>query len=467
MTLYPKRGEKDLFPQVGIRSSSTVTLSKERPVAFDSPAAAAKPAFKGGDVIVEVDGAKIDSYAQLQEEFTRHIGESVKITVRRNVEGASGKNPQTDEIPIDVAPTPLRRLGLVMAMGDITGVRPGSPAAVMGLKSGDQIAEITPHKAGAKITLDPISLPDELLRLSLEKDPSDRLVDIDVVRNGAKKQRIENVELRAPETSGTPRATDEPMAAPALGIAYRVLNNVAGVLPDTPAAKSGLKPDELLTKIKFIQPDVENFDKKSAFLKRELEVELGADNANWPVAIVYYLQRTLPGTTVELSVQGRDKPIALPTYDSDLFVQQRGLYLEPLEKTRIAESWGEAVTLGGRETWDGLTLVVRFLRKIGTQISFKATGGPLSIFSAATHYAEQGWGKLLVFLTLLSANLAVINALPIPVLDGGHFLFLTLEGIRGKPVSEKVFLTFTYLGFAFILTLMVLVTGLDISRLFG
>jgi regulator of sigma E protease len=84
---------------------------------------------------------------------------------------------------------------------------------------------------------------------------------------------------------------------------------------------------------------------------------------------------------------------------------------------------------------------------------------------AAAH-AEQGFSTLLIFLCMLSANLAIINFLPIPVLDGGHMVFLTLEGIRGKPVSERVFMAATYAGFVFILTLMVAVISLDISRWF-
>ena len=72
----------------------------------------------------------------------------------------------------------------------------------------------------------------------------------------------------------------------------------------------------------------------------------------------------------------------------------------------------------------------------------------------------------ILFLALLSANLAVLNSLPIPVLDGGHFVFLLYEGIRGKPVSERVYIAITLLGFFFILGLIVLVTAMDISRLF-
>jgi regulator of sigma E protease len=64
---------------------------------------------------------------------------------------------------------------------------------------------------------------------------------------------------------------------------------------------------------------------------------------------------------------------------------------------------------------------------------------------------------------MLSANLAVVNFLPIPVLDGGHMVFLVYEWLRGKPPSEGVVAALSYLGLALILTLMMFVFGLDLG----
>jgi regulator of sigma E protease len=64
---------------------------------------------------------------------------------------------------------------------------------------------------------------------------------------------------------------------------------------------------------------------------------------------------------------------------------------------------------------------------------------------------------------MLSANLAVLNFLPIPLLDGGHMVFLIYEGIRRKPASERVVIAFTYAGLIFLLTLMLFVLGLDLG----
>jgi regulator of sigma E protease len=68
---------------------------------------------------------------------------------------------------------------------------------------------------------------------------------------------------------------------------------------------------------------------------------------------------------------------------------------------------------------------------------------------------------------MISVSLAVLNFLPIPVLDGGHFVFLLWEWIRGKPPNERVVITATWIGLAMILSLMVFVLFRDVTRLVG
>jgi regulator of sigma E protease len=122
------------------------------------------------------------------------------------------------------------------------------------------------------------------------------------------------------------------------------------------------------------------------------------------------------------------------------------------------------VRYGWEETVDALTMVFRFLQKLGGQVPITMLGGPGTIAVAAGGAASQGLSSLLVFLTMLSANLAVINFLPIPLLDGGHMVFLMYEGIRGRPANERVVLALHMAGFVFIIGLMLFVIGLDIQR---
>jgi regulator of sigma E protease len=113
---------------------------------------------------------------------------------------------------------------------------------------------------------------------------------------------------------------------------------------------------------------------------------------------------------------------------------------------------------------DDLSLVYKFLHKLtSNQISPRMLGGPIEIAKQAGKSAEEGFSRFLLFLTMLSANLAVVNFLPIPVLDGGHMVFLVYELLRGKPPSEGVVAALSYLGLALILTLMMFVFGLDLG----
>ena len=88
----------------------------------------------------------------------------------------------------------------------------------------------------------------------------------------------------------------------------------------------------------------------------------------------------------------------------------------------------------------------------------------------ATDAASKGISPLLMFLTMLSANLAIINFLPIPALDGGHMMFLTAEAVRGKPVDEALQMKLTMAGVLGLLCLMgaVLINDtVNLTRIFG
>jgi len=98
--------------------------------------------------------------------------------------------------------------------------------------------------------------------------------------------------------------------------------------------------------------------------------------------------------------------------------------------------------------------------------SVKAMGGPVLIAQIAGQTAAQGFANLLMFTALLSINLALLNILPIPVLDGGHLFFLAIEKFRGKPISLDKRIRIQQVGMIVLLILMITVTYNDIIRLF-
>jgi regulator of sigma E protease len=92
-------------------------------------------------------------------------------------------------------------------------------------------------------------------------------------------------------------------------------------------------------------------------------------------------------------------------------------------------------------------------------------GGPGSIVYLASGEADAGITRLLLFLTLLSANLAILNFVPIPALDGGHMMFLTAELVTGRPVSERLQGILTMAGVVALLALMAVAIFNDVINL--
>jgi regulator of sigma E protease len=104
---------------------------------------------------------------------------------------------------------------------------------------------------------------------------------------------------------------------------------------------------------------------------------------------------------------------------------------------------------------------------IAREISVDTLGGPIMIAQVAGKQAEMGFIHLIHFMAVLSVNLTLLNLLPVPVLDGGHMVFLFLEAVRGKPLAVKHREMAQALGMVLILTLMLLVFYQDIMRLFS
>ena len=358
-------------------------------------------------------------------------------------------------------PNPMRQLvaGLEMTIGPIAAIQEGSPAAKAGLRAGDVLKKIA--VAGKQESIgDPMTLPDRLFKLSRQKD---RTIDVTVLRD-EESVTIEGIALRQVDWYEQPVMEDNPTSVPELGIAYRVENRVARVAPKSPAAEAGLEAGDVVLAATILPPEEKSDGKESEQPKIELEFD-DAPQRNWPL-FIYALQKTALGSRVELTLKDDRKITLEPTLVVGRFNPDRGLLFDTEQFTQTAQTWGEAMHLGARETWEALSMVVVVLKKIGTsQVSAKGLGGPGTIAVVMGRAAKEGPSALLIILCIISANLAVLNILPIPLLDGGHMVLLAWEGIRGKPADERVQTLVTYLGLVFILTLMVWVIGLDILRL--
>ena len=435
-------------PTIGVTSPYSLTLPADISKGLAGAAARAQPALAGGDTIRAVDGTPVSSYAELLAALSVKPGAAVTLTVDRKAPAADGKAGPVTSLTIDLPPQPRLVTGMAMTPLPIKAVQEDSPAAAAGIRAGERLSGVDGGPVG-----DPATLEDRLrsriggtVTLTLESaDGGSRTVEV----------RPRAVTWRDDETAGI----GSPLSIPSLGLAIPVQATVAAVTPGSPAAEAGIVAGDRIVRAVIVEPG-EEADPKAG-------IDFSESEPNWP--IVAALMQQLPaGTALALTVEsaagGRRELTLTPAPAAGDYVVDRGLVFEPVYRMMKAGSLAGAVRRGLLKTKEDLSMVYGFLGKLTRQqISPRLLGGPIEIAKQAGRSASEGFGRLLLFLTMLSANLAVVNFLPIPVLDGGHMVFLAYEWIRGKPPSEGVVVVLSYLGLALILSLMFFVFGLDLG----
>ena len=503
VTLTPQQ-DSGRLATIGIGGPQSLVISEMLPAVDNSPAANAKliaptgdaakgieAKFLGGDEIIRVGDTAVSNFREFAAAIAKQSDQPLQVVVRRplkkeggDAKAESAEKPATQELTFEVPAEPLERFDFDMKLGPITSVRVDSPAAKAGLAVGDVIESVDGKHVGEGAnpaeTWTAQTLPNYLIRAAKEG----REVEVVVSRTKAGAQP-EPVTVRikpvVPTSVISARPPGAPMASDAIGIAYRVDNEIASVLPDTPAAKELAAGDNITSaKVTFPknekgvapEPDLVRFVTPpptgiAALIQKLFGTKAEARPVfNWPT-LLDTIQFIPAGTEVELTVVRGDaeprKVTVKPVVADGLFVGSRGFWFHPIERVRKADSFSQQLRFGWEETSEALTMVFRFLKKIGTQVPISALGGPVTIARAAGYSAAEGMSSLLIFLTMLSANLAVINLLPIPLLDGGHLVFLAYGGIRGRPANEKFDVALHTAGFVFIVSLMLYVLALDLQ----
>jgi len=477
-----------VVPTIGVTNPLLPAVNDALPYFPDSAASRAQPSLAPGDRILAVDGETVDSYAGIHRALAVRWDQPVRLQVRRASAKAKGEDVVLD---IAVPPQSVRDIGLQPMWGEILAVRAGSPAEAAGIQPGETLVDIA-FPDGQVWDSDILRLPDRLQRLA----PSEGAVDVSLViaakgdsAKGAdgistgtgrgtapgKNRRTVVVPLRKAESYADLYTPDSGWEIPQLGIVVAILPKVAGVKGGSPAEEAGIRPGDELVEIHVIPPpqlpDPPGADELQV---REFSVRFEAASGNEKATYSFFwreLQRTLPGTGLDISVRrGREnarlirgiKPQEMAV--DEWTFPDRGIVFQAETTDLHAEGLVEAIRWGATETGSAVTLIYRMLNRMGRgDVSPKALVGPIGLVGAAYRIASQGLGRFLLFLALLSANLAVINFLPIPVLDGGHMAFLLYEGIRGKPPHEGVFVVLSYLGLAILLFVMLWVFGLDLG----
>jgi len=486
-----------------------MTLSVRRDGQVETLTIPASAGFKFGDAIIgttdpdaanpfqtaalrmdprDPQGRHLD-YFQFLDRMQRLAGRPAVIQVVRK-----GANP-TDVVNIFVPPAFHRTIpGVRMEMGTVTALRDASDAEAKGVKVHDTITAVTltdgkensltlalnPALEKGEKQLDPLRLPHDLRTWAKGRAG---------VRAALKvRRKVGHLEDAAAEVAGLnwdeswdrdaelPLGTNASLPIPELGIAYQVTPQIAHVELNPNAAQKNLRDGDFILGWSYQDPPKTDGQPE----KWGKTIELGPKNnpmgnpdPGWagifahmqslPYPRVKLLHRHADGTVEETEVELQADP-SWPLSDAR---GPRGLSLFPIQdRIAIADSLGEAVQMGLRHTSRTIVQIYMGLKSIVTRrvSATENLQGPIDIAVYAYATAGSDWGDFILLLGLISVNLAVVNFLPIPLLDGGHMVFLLYEKLRGKPASEHVRYASSLLGILVLVSLMIFVIGLGVYR---
>ena len=381
--------------------------------------AAADAGLRTGERLVAVEGGVpgMDERTQLAPFLQR--AEPVHLRVR----GEDGERTVTVTPRIDPDVSPAR-VGIAPVYTHLRDVREGPWSETVDLRADDRILSAQGR---------PLLRVGDLRRALLEAPGP---LALEVERGGVVRT------LNGPTFS-----REEALAfADDLFLSLDLEASVLSIAENEPAWQAGLRDGDRVLEIDGTE--VSTWDDVSTLVGR-------ASAAERPVT--FQIERRSGDRTEFLNLTATAAPTPLPDYGFEL---QRAQYVFR------AAGIGQAIAIGTQRSWkllkDSWSTVKGILQ--GRVSAEKSVGGIITIGVFSYTLAEAGWVELMFFLCLLSINLAFINVLPIPVLDGGHLFFLIIEKIKGSPVSERILGYSQMVGVVLILSLMVYVTYNDLVR---
>ncbi len=466
---------------IGIQRSMSLELVESMPGEPNSPAGLAfyspkekKMSVPQGSAIKAINGTPVQNYAQFEEIL--RINRDIPVTIEVGPSDKSKEKFAPKQYTIQ--PRPMRGFGLIMKMGKVTGVRPNSPAALAGVQPGDVLTLLDDLPIS-----DPITFPQLIEKKIYQTQDGKKIAKSAVIKLGIersiklKPEEIERDNLKKMSFDIEINPTEDfapnigsSIGVPELGVAYEVSNVVSYVVPNSPAEEAGIKAGTVFDQFQFIAapfpenaPEVGVLPSKWRKIYQNTDwVTMTTERPNW-VSMIFQYQFMPAGTKLKLHSDNGSyelSAVELPEY----YAQNRGINTPYIYSMAKAHSFGQAVSMGVAKTNEMFTMVVRMIQRLCTQdVSVKGLGGPVILAQMAYSSADQGLGMLMLFTCMISANLAVFNLLPIPVVDGGHVVFLTWEWITGTPPPESVMVILSYIGLFLLLALMVWTLALDLK----
>lgn len=413
--VIPHYDEEMGFYTIGVRPGVDPKYHLEVP-----PGSAVEAAgLRTGDRLVEVVGAPAGLRLEQALEERIQATDGASVVIERGTERL--------ELAVQAerkADPKARLLGFMPVVQRVKAVRSSPLVAATGVEVEDRILEVD----GV-----PVARTYDFLR-ALHEAASDGRARLRVLRG----DRI----LDLPEFPLAP--ADAITLERAVAVTGDDLARVY-VLPGSAALEAGIRTGDRIVQI------------GDTPITRYQDVLEANRNSSKGTALAITVERTgAEGARESLQVSVTPRP-----------VEQQSLALAFRDATEIyqAENVFEAARVGVASSWKFAVESWLTLKRILLgHVASRNIGGIITIGVVSHSWASEGIAKLLFFLCMLSMNLAFLNVLPIPVLDGGHLLFLLIEKVKGSPVSERVLAHSQMVGVVLIVSLMVYVTFNDVMR---
>ncbi|MBU9811817.1 sigma E protease regulator RseP [Rahnella sp. C60] len=321
------------------------------------------------------------------------------------------------------------------------------------------VANVTVNSVAAQSNISPgmelksvagIETPDwDSVRMALMGEIGDDQTTVGVAQFGSSQVVEKTLDLR--QWHFDPEKQDPVVSLGMIPRGPQIESVLQEVQPDSAAQKAGLQAGDRIVKV-----DGQILESWQSFV---IQVR---DNPGKPIA----LEVERAGNPVTLTLTPDTKSAGKGKIQGFAGVVPKVIPLPDEYKT--IRQYGPFVAFyeAGDKTWQLMKLTVSMLGKLITgDVKLNNLSGPISIAQGAGMSAEYGLVSYLTFLALISVNLGIINLFPLPVLDGGHLLFLAIEKLKGGPVSERV-QDFSYrIGSVLLVLLMGLALFNDFSRL--
>ncbi len=458
---------------IGIMTPPATRLSDVEVATPDSVASEALTDKDKGAKVLAFDGTKLpgdgaDDNVEASLALTQYLQANVAKPVTLSLKRTDDSN-----VEVTIPPQMMKEPGIRFAIGPVSALVEDGVAAKAGVKVGDRLVAVDGNQ-----DIDAFSLPTQLAAAT---EP----IKMSFKRGVAEAE--ETIEMTIAPSAGSRSMppvseSDNSIALDRFQFTYEatpVVIKADAIEGDTESSKqvadSSHEQIQAGDEIKKVAVRWQGGKVPAIFEESYMKEERDTLSEGWELssrrplsALMYRLQLLPAGTDLVVVVSRQDKMVEAKSKVTltDVAWGERGIRFKGIERMQVASSIGEATSLGIREGKRRLGDVFGFLKMlVQGKVQSKQVGGPIMIFQAAGSETSRGTSSLLMFLTLLSMNLAILNFLPIPALDGGHMVFLTAEAVMGRPVNEKLQMQLTMAGVLALLSLMLFAFYNDISRL--